>query len=149
MKIIRSTPKKKILQQLNEQFGITTLPYLLLRFGREKIRAYSGNLSVEELNKLDAELRIENMGLYFAKEQIDGIRLTFDGIQLFKPQITKNILTLDDKQAEEWLKGQDLDIQSDNTFKILKHKDEFIGCGKSTGERITNFVPKERRIKSN
>ena len=147
MKIIRSTPKKKILEQLNEQFGITKLPYLLLRFGKEKIRAYSGNLSVEELNKLDSQLRIENMGLYFIKEQIDGIRLTFDGVQLFKDQITKNILELDDKQAEEWLKGQDLDIQSDNTFKILKNNNEFIGCGKSTGERITNFVPKERRIK--
>ena len=147
MKIIRSTPKKKILEQLNEQFGITKLPYLLLRFGKEKIRAYSGNLSVEELNKLDSELRIENMGLYFIKEQIDGIRLTFDGVQLFKDQITKNILELDDKQAEEWLKGQDLDIQSDSTFKILKNNNELIGCGKSTGERITNFVPKERRIK--
>jgi NOL1/NOP2/fmu family ribosome biogenesis protein len=147
MKIIRSTPKKKILAQLNEQFGITNIPYLLLRFGKEKIRAYSGNLSAEELNKLDVELRIENIGLYFAKEQIDGIRLTFDGIQLFKDQITKNILELDDKQADEWLRGNDLQIKTDNAFKILQHNNEFIGCGKSTGERITNFVPKERRIK--
>lgn len=147
MKIIRSTPKKKILAQLNEQFGITKLPYLLLRFGKEKLRAYSGNLSAEELNKLDSELRIENIGLYFVKEQIDGLRLTFDGIQLFKNQITKNILDLNDKQANEWLRGQDLNIQTDRAFKILKHKNEFIGCGKSTGERITNFVPKERRIK--
>ena len=147
MKIVRSTPKKKILQQLNEQFGILKLPFLILRFGKEKFRAYSGNLSVEELNKLDAELRIENIGLYFAKEQIDGIRLTFDGIQLFKDEITKNIIELDDKQADEWLRGNDLDIQTENAFKILKHNNEFIGCGKSTGERITNFVPKERRIK--
>jgi len=147
MKIIRSTQKKKILKQLNEQFGITKIPYLLLRFGKEKFRAYSGNLSVEELNKLDAELRIENIGLYFAKEQIDGIRLTFDGIQLFKEQINKNIIELEDKQANEWLNGQDLPIKSNSAFKILKHKNEFIGCGKSTGERITNFVPKERRLK--
>ena len=147
MKIIHKSEKKKIINQLQEQFGISKIHLLLLRFGKEKIRAYSGNLSVEELNKLDSELRIENMGLYFAKEQVDGIRLTFDGIQLFKNQITKNILNLDDKQAKEWMKGQDLDIKEDHTFKILKHNNEFIGCGKSTGERITNFVPKERRIK--
>ncbi len=147
MKIILSSQKKKILAQLNEQFGIKKLPYLILRFGKEKLRAYSGNLSIEELNKLDAELRIENLGLYFAKEQADGIRLTFDGIQLFKKQITKNIIELNDKQAEDWLKGQDLIIKSDNTFKILKYKNEFIGCGKSTCKRITNFVPKERRLK--
>ena len=147
MKIIRSTPKKKIIQQLNEQYGISDLPYLLLQFGKEKIRLYSGSLSAEELNILDANLRIENMGLYFAKEQRDGIRLSLDGVQLIKNQITKNILKVDDEQAKEWLKGNDLLIKADNAFKIIKNNDEFLGCGKSTGEKITNFVPKERRIK--
>tara|TARA_B100001971_G_C18245484_1_gene573933 strand:+ start:1116 stop:1562 length:447 start_codon:yes stop_codon:yes gene_type:complete len=147
MKIIRSTPKKKIIQQLNEQYGISDLPYLLLQFGKEKIRLYSGSLSAEELNILDANLRIENMGLYFAKEQRDGIRLTLDGVQLIKNQITKNILKVDDEQAKEWLKGNDLLIKADNAFKIIKNNNEFLGCGKSTGEKITNFVPKERRIK--
>ena len=148
MKPIRSSQKRKILKQLNEQFGITNLPYLLLRFGKEKLRAYSGNLSVEELNKLDSTLRIENIGLYFAKQQIDGLRLTLDSLTLLKPQITKNILEIDNTQAEKWLKGQDLEIKSDNNFKVLKYQNELIGCGKSTGERITNSIPKERRIKS-
>lgn len=147
MKILLSSQKKKILKQLNEQFGITTLPYLVLRFGKEKLRAYSGSFSIEELNKLDSELRIENMGLYFAKQQVDGIRLTLDGVQLFKEQITKNILNLNQKQADDWLKGQDLSIESDRAFKILKYNNEFLGCGKSTGERITNSIAKERRIK--
>jgi len=148
MKILLSPQKKKILEQLKEQFGIEKLPYLLLRFGKEKLRAYSGNLSIKELNILDANLRIETLGLYFAKEQPEGIRLTLDGLQLLKNQITKNILELTDKQTEEWLKGNDLLIQSEKNFKILKYGNEFIGCGKSTGEKITNFVPKERRIKN-
>ena len=148
MKIMRSSQKKKILNQLNEQFGITKLPYLLLQFGKEKLRTYSGNFSGEELNKLDNNLRIETIGLYFVKQQIDGLRLTLDGIQLFKDQITKNILNLDDKQADDWLHGNDLLIKLDRSYKILKHNNEFIGCGKSTGERITNSVPKERRIKN-
>ena len=147
MKIKLSSKKKKILKQLNEQFGITSLPYLLLQFGKEKLRVYSGSFSIEEINQLENNLRIENMGLYFAKKQIDGIRLTLDGVQLLKNQITKNILELNDKQAEDWLRGQDLLIESDKAFKILKHNDEFIGCGKSTGERITNSISKERRIK--
>jgi len=53
-----------------------------------------------------------------------------------------------DKQAEDWLRGNDLQIKLDRNFKILQHNHEFIGCGKSTGERITNSVPKERRIKN-
>ena len=63
-------------------------------------------------------------------------------------KITKNIFELSDEQALEWLKGNDLQIKTDYSWKILKHKNEFIGCGKSTGEKITNFMPKERRIKS-
>ncbi|VVB77695.1 Ribosomal RNA small subunit methyltransferase F [uncultured archaeon] len=148
MKPLTSTDKKKIIEQLNKQFGITQIPQLIIQFGKEKLRLYSGNLSKEELYYLDNEIRIENIGLYFAKWENDGIRLTLDGVQLFRNQITKNILELDEKQANDWLKGNDLDIKTDYGWKILKYKNEFIGCGKSTGERITNFMPKERRVKS-
>ena len=148
MKIIFGSEKKRITKQLQEQFGIQKISQLLIRFGKEKIRAYSGNLATEELTELDKILRIETAGLYIAKQQTDGIRLTIDGVQLFKNQITKNILDIDDKQAKEWLQGHDLNIQTENAFKIIKHKDKFLGCGKSTGDRITNFVPKERRIRN-
>lgn len=147
MKIIRASEKKKILSQLSEQFGIQKLPFLLLRFGKEKIRAFSGSLSSEELNTLDKNLRIENAGLYLGKQQRDGLRLSLDALSLLKGQITKNILKLTDKQAAEWFKGYDLLIETDRGFKILESKGEFIGCGKSTGQKITNFVPKERRVR--
>ena len=148
MKTLSSSRKKKIIQQLKDQFGITSLPYLFLQFGKDKIRVYSGNLSKENLNNLDKNTRIENMGLYFARIQPDGIRLTIDGIQLVKDQITKNIMEINNNQAKDWFKGNDLDIKAESAFKILKNNNEFIGCGKSTGDRITNFVPKERRIKN-
>jgi NOL1/NOP2/fmu family ribosome biogenesis protein len=148
MKIIYSSEKKKILEKLESQYGIKKLPFLLIRFGKEKIRLYSGNLATEELAALDKNLKIENAGLYFAKEQKDGIRLTMDALSILKSQITKNILDLDDEQAEKWMKGYDLDIKKEKGFKILRHERELIGCGKSTGEKITNFTPKERRIKS-
>jgi NOL1/NOP2/fmu family ribosome biogenesis protein len=161
MKPLTSTDKKKIIEQLNKQFGISELPYLIIQFGKEKLRLYSGILSKEELYFLDREIRIENIGLYFAKWENDEIRLSIDGVQLLKNQITKNILELNDKQANEWLMGNDLPISREDAsqkplgvwdteygWKILKHNNELLGCGKSTGERITNFMPKERRIKS-
>ncbi len=148
MQILRASEKKKILQQLNEQFGITKLPYLLLRFGKEKIRMFSGSLSSEELNILDKNLRIESAGLYLAKQHPEGLRLGLDAVSIFKNQINKNILELDNSQTEQWFKGYDLLIETDRNFKILKNQEDLIGCGKSTGEKITNFVPKERRIKS-
>ncbi len=148
MKIIKSNEKKKIISQLNEQFGIEELPHLLLRFGKEKIRAFSGNLSADELRTLDKYLRIESAGVYIAKQHPEGIRLTIDGVSLFKKQIKKNILEVDDIEAQEWFKGNDLITESDRAFKVIKNDGELIGCGKSTGEKITNFMPKERRVKN-
>jgi 16S rRNA (cytosine1407-C5)-methyltransferase len=148
MKPLTSSSKKKILTQLNSQFGIQELPYLLLQFGKEKLRLYSGSLSKQELIDMDKQLRVETMGLYFAKQQPDGLRLSLDGTQLFKPQITKNILEITNPQADQWFKGNDLEIQTEPALKILENKNDLIGCGKSTGERITNSIPKERRIKN-
>jgi NOL1/NOP2/fmu family ribosome biogenesis protein len=148
MKPLNNKQKKKILERLNEQYGIQKLPFLILQFGEEKLRLYSGNLSKEELQSLDKNLNIENIGLYFAKWERDDIRLTIDGVQLFKSEINKNITELDENNANNWLKGHDLDIKEEKGWKIIKYKNEFLGCGKSTGERITNFVPKERRIKN-
>ncbi len=142
-----STEKEKVKKLLNENYGITDVPYLLLKFGKEKLRAYSGSLSKEELMALDRTLKIETAGLYFANESDGDLRLTLDGTQLFKEQILKNILNVDDKQAENWLKGNELYIETSPGFKVIKHNFEFIGCGKSTGKKISNFVPKERRVK--
>jgi 16S rRNA (cytosine1407-C5)-methyltransferase len=147
MKPLPSTDKKRIIEKLDKQFGIKKIPQLIILFGKEKLRLYSGNLLKEELYHLNNEIRIENMGLYFAKIENEDIRLTIDGVQVLKEQISKNILELTDEQALEWFKGNDLQIKTDYSWKILKNKNEFIGCGKSTGEKISNFMPKERRIK--
>ena len=147
MEIVHSSEKKQLLTQLKEQFGIEKIPTGLLRFGKEKIRMYSGGLTGEELKILDNNLRIENMGLYLIKKGEDGLRLNLDALPLLKNEIKKNILEINDDQAKSWFKGEDLDIKSDSAYKILKNNKEFIGCGKSTGEKITNYLPKERRIK--
>ncbi|MDP2926351.1 MAG: hypothetical protein Q8N99_08290 [Nanoarchaeota archaeon] len=148
MKPLLNTEKKKIINQLNEQYGIKKLPYLIILFGNEKLRLYSGNLSRIELYHLDNKVNIENVGLYFAKWEREELRLTLDGIQILKNQITKNILELVDEQTQEWMKGNDLDIKTDKGWYILRNNNEFLGCGKSTGEKISNFIPKERRIKN-
>ena len=147
MKILSSSQKKKITKQLNLQFGITSIPYLIIKFGKEKLRLYSGNLSKEELLKLDKNLRIETAGLYFAREVNDGIKLTIDGSHVFQSQIKKNILTLTKEQSDDWFLGNDLLVKLDKNFKILRYDNDFIGSGKSTGEKITNTLPKERRIR--
>jgi NOL1/NOP2/fmu family ribosome biogenesis protein len=148
MKPISSSQKKKIVKQLNDKFGISKIPHLLLQFGKEKIRFYSGSLSKDELIRLDKNIRIENIGLYALKNEKEITRLTLDGTQLLKNQISKNILEINESQAKDWMQGNDLSFKLDRELKIIRYDNEFLGSGKSTGERITNFVPKKRRIRN-
>lgn len=146
--IINRSEKDKIVEQLNKQFGITSLPFLLIRHGREKIRAYSGNLGRDELAILGENINIETVGIYLCKEENGGFRLSHDAPTLLSSQITKNIIELNDEQARAWLRGHDIEIKTSvQGFVVLKHNNFLVGCGKSSGERITNFVPKERRLK--
>ena len=149
LKFFNESEKEKLLRQLKQQFGIKDVPFKLAKLGKERIIVFSGELSGREVLNLDRVSHIEGIGLYFAKEQIDGIRLSIEGSQLLKKQITKNIFELDEKQAEQWMLGQELSIKTDKKgFFIIKFKDDFLGTGKVSENRITNFVPKPRRLKS-
>ena len=157
LQFIFKSDKDKIIEKLG-YYGITKIPFLLVNSGKEKIRGYTGNLSKEELIKLNKEIGIEILGLYLlhSYEGDDSLRLSFDGIYALKDQITKNIIELEDKQAEEFLKGRDLVLTNDDKikfknepkgFKIIKHKNEFIGSAKLSEERLLNYMPKERRLR--
>ena len=149
LEILKKTEKEKIREQLEKQFGISKLPYLFTKNSKDKIRGFTGNLSKEEILRLARETNMEVLGLYLFKDEKDGIRLSIDACHALKDEIKKNIIELNDAQALEWFKGHDLDIKSDDKgYKILKYKDDFIGCGKLSQSRLVNFVPKERRIKS-
>ncbi len=144
--------KKKTLKKLKQQFGIDNLNYLLFKSGKSKIRAFSGNLSKEEISILARNINIEIIGLYIAKQenQDKEIRLSHDAVSLFKNQIQKNIVEINLSQIKKWLKGQDIEFKKKikEGIIILKNNNDIVGCGKSNGRTIFNFVPKERRIKN-
>ena len=82
---------------------------------------------------------------HFVKD--NKIRLSIEGSQLIGPKAKKNIVELNDKEAKEWLKGIDLDKKTNNNgFVLIKHKNDFIGCGKQMKDKILNYVPKIRRL---
>src|SRR3989338_5983135 len=143
---LSSAEKKDLLAQLEEQFGINEIPSLLLETGKEKIRAFSGALSKDELLDLAQLVNIEIIGLYIVRKEHD-IRLSFDATQLLNKQLKKNIVDITDEQLALWIRGHDLETAGPRGTVIIRHGSDFFGCGKSTGERIINHVPKERRIR--
>ncbi len=115
---------------------------------------FSGSFNEKQIKKIESILPVERVGVYFAKlvKEKDGtesIRLSIEGTQILKDQIKKNIFEIpDSKTAEAWMKGRELNISTGKKgFLVMKYKDDFLGTGKASEEKITNFIPKSRRLK--
>lgn len=149
--LLTNSKKKKIMNILSKNYGIEKLPHLFLQTGKGKYRIYSGALSKEELLLLEKNTHIEIIGGRFCKLDDEKIRLNFDLTTLpeIKDQITENIVELTDEQAEKWMRGDNLEMEtnSDTDFLVLKHRDNFLGSGKNNKTFIQNYVPKERRVR--
>ncbi len=148
---INPIEKKEIESKLKEQFGIEKIPGQLIKRGKERIFLYQGNLNWQELQEIEKSIFIERAGIYFLKE-IPGenkFRLSIEGTQIMKNQITKNIFELNEEQATKWMQGQELNIKTGKRdVLIMKYRNDFLGCGKASAEKIGNFIPKNRRLKS-
>lgn len=150
IKILNQTEKNKFLEKLNKQFGIKEVPGILIKMGEEKIFLFQGEISEQEIKELQETTAIERIGVYFAKEERGEIRLSIEGTQIFKNQITKNIFELNEKQVEEWMQGQELNLETGkHGVLIIKHENDFLGCGKASEKKIGNFIPKSRRLRIN
>ena len=146
---LKSSDKKHIESQLKERFGIKEIPGMLLRRGQERIFIYQGSLTQNQIENLEEWTQVERVGIYFAKIINDEIRLSIEGVQILKNQITKNIFELNEKQAQEWMQGQELPIATGKRgFLIMKYKEDLLGTGKASEFKIGNYIPKSRRLKS-
>lgn len=148
MKFIKSSHKKKLLKELEEIYGITELPYQLIQGGKQRVRAFSGHLSREEIQELSQITRVELVGIYLVSQKDNEARISFDAVSLLRKQITKNIIEIDEKQFELWIRGYDLDMETQKGTIVIKHKNDLVGIGKSNGEKVFNYVPKGRKIKT-
>lgn len=145
---LNSQEKKKVLAELEEIYGITELNYLMFETGKKKIRGFSGSLTKEELIELSKITNIELIGMYLVSKKDESPRINFDAISLLREQITKRIIEIDLEQLNKWIRGQDLDVAVESGVVVLKYGGDLVGLGKSNGEKIFNYVPKERKVKA-
>ncbi len=199
-KILNESEKKEIVERLNKQFGITEIPGKILMRGKERLFLYSGNLSEEQIRKLEDVAFLERVGSYFAKieEGEEQIRLSIEGAQILQNQITKNIFDIPEELVEIWMKGNEIlmedieklkhknvinnaeimkdeinlvsmggrwgiggrmnkadeitglsrsEMKKSSGFVVIKHKKDFLGTGKASENKISNFIPKNRRLR--
>ena len=144
IKILNKKEIKKILESIEEQWDAeVNLDYAFLKTEKDKIYLVNKDISKIELGKL----RINSIGLYFAEIRNGEIRLSIEGSQLIGKKAEKNVLKLNEKEMKEWMKGSDLEKEGNfSGFLIIKHKDDFLGCGKCANGKILNYIGKARRI---
>ncbi|MDP3728664.1 MAG: hypothetical protein Q8R18_04390 [bacterium] len=135
--------KKELFHQLKEQFGVTEEPdVLFFENSQDKIFVLS-----KDFAQIDTQgMRINNSGMYFAKKEREGLRLSIEGAQLL--DIRKNIIPVNKAQAELWMKGGDIPFEGNSGFVILQHENDILGCGMLKNDLLRNMVPKERRLHS-
>ena len=147
LKRLSNKEKKLLLKKIEKPYGIQDLKLDYLFFKNNEGKLFIVN---KEFRNLDTEnLNVNSIGLYFCRLEKE-LRLSIEGSQIIGPFAKKNVLEISDQQANEWLRGNDLeDIKEklDETFVILKNKKDFIGSGRLKEGKILNYVPKERRIK--
>ena len=136
-----------IIEALERQWGFTQpFEYVFIRNAKDNVYIIQRSLVDVHID----DLKLNSLGIYFCEIQKRGdIRLSIEGSQLIGPHATKNILELNDKEADEWMKGYELSKPTPlNGYVIVKHKGDFMGCGYviDSGDKIINYVPKTRRI---
>jgi len=150
LKIFSSSEKRELEKRLEEQFGIKKISGTIIKSGKDRLFLFEGNLNEKQIRNLEQTLPIERIGVYFATE-VEGenkIRLSIEGTHIFKEQITKNIFELTKEQLNDWMLGRELNLQTGKRdFLIMKYKDDFFGTGKASELKISNFIPKSRRLK--
>lgn len=153
--------KKQILKQLQTQFKTKDLKEYFqnrsfLLSNKDRIYLLTTTLINNILSvKLDKLLKFQNLGVYFARKQDQHLRLSPEGSQIIGQYVKTNTLEIDNSQTDLWFRGFDIELtklQKDKLklqgpYIILKNKQDFLGCGKFTGQSVLNFLPKERRIK--
>ena len=166
--ILNTRQIKKLKEQIFVAWGVDFNfgNYAVLRNNEGKIFISSKDINKIELSKL----KINTVGLYFAKQEPPGIRLSIEGSQMIGPAAVKNVLELKKEQVSEWSRGEQLSLKDTETvhggssfkgssfadgssscfsgFVIIKYMNDFLGCGKITSDgKVLNFVPKGRRIR--
>ena len=148
--ILSNQETKEILSKLNEQFGIQKILGRLIKIGKERIFLFNGDFSDEQIKNLEKIVFIEKIGIYVGAIFLptDEIRLSIEGTQIFKDQITKNLFEINEEKFGNWMQGEELNIQTGlKGIIVIKYRNNFLGCGKASENKIGNFIPKNRRLK--
>jgi len=133
---------EKLKKRLFDRYGITEIPYVILRSGKRKYRA-----ATKEAAKIR---KAQLVGIYVLKETPFGLMLSIEGTQLFGPLARKNVFEIPQGMVKRWMHGEDIEVGSKGELKrglvIIRSGNLYLGSGLYDGQRIRNLLPKARKV---
>ena len=149
LKILNSREKRDLFKEIKEQYGIEKPILDKYEYLERSDKIWLTTKCA--LSKDLSNLKMEGIGMLFARRSAT-LKLTTNAIQLFGKHATKNILELNPRDTQNYLRGLDLEnIDSSEKFTssyvIVKSGNDYLGCAIYKDNRLKNQLPKQRRIK--
>ncbi len=146
VKFIKTAEKKKIAQRLVKLYDVKLPDCELLELNKNQIRIFSGTLNKSRIRELSKVTKIDSIGLHVIDNEQGDLKLTFDSLNVLEPE--RPWVEINSGQLDQWLKGHDIEAVSSKGSLILEYRGDLVGMAKSTGNKIFNSVPKDRKIKT-
>jgi NOL1/NOP2/fmu family ribosome biogenesis protein len=137
-----------ILKYLRDRFGIPKKIFSDYSFiiKGEKIWIVARDVLEKDLEGL----KIESIGLLFGRyfERQKRFKPTTNALQIFGKYATKNVVELNEKEKNQYIRGYDLEkeLNLEEGYVIIKFKNDMLGCGLYREGKIKNQIPKARKI---
>jgi NOL1/NOP2/fmu family ribosome biogenesis protein len=149
LRLMSSSEKKKLITYLHEHYGISpdNIDYTFIESGKDKIRAFSGTLTRDDLAELGDVLRVEGVGLYCLRKENYGVRFGFDATQIFGHEIKDHVIELSDEEFKIWMSGNVVPGVQEKGIYVVKYRGDCLGCAFHDGIKLLNYVPRERQMR--
>lgn len=147
MRLLTSAERKHFVRRLMDQHGVEGAfeGFVLILSGQGRIRA-----TTKEAYEVACRLRkVQQVGLYIAKIVKGETVLSIEGSQLLNNAITKNIVELNEEEAEAWMRAAPIQRfeKFEGKYVVAKCGDFYLGSGRvSRDGKIYPQVAKWRRI---
>ena len=135
---------KPMFKSMEERFGVTLKgEYAFFITAKDNVYAAS-----KDVGEIDIQgLNINTIGFYIFEWRKGEARPSIEGSQVIGPKATKNVIELNKGLFTLWIAGHDLEYEyEDKGYVIIKHGNDYAGCGRAIENKILNFVPKSRRV---
>src|SRR3989344_3954025 len=132
---IKRKQKKAIFNYLENRYGI---PQEIFK----KYELYSGSEEKISLGPKNILKFTINTGLLILRNE----KPTTSFFQTFGKYVSKNYIILDKEQTLDYIRGKDLEINSElQGFILIKYENFNIGCGFIKNNLLKNQLPKTRQ----